>query len=166
MLYLRQFQVKRWRAVAIFPSRTIEPKNQEAYQPLFDSDFVLRVYLDELPSIDALDETVAAFKLVVEPEKTAIKAARVLIERAPEQLDFIERVLFYKFKHLSRKEILKMLSTREEFEEELKEELKKTRAYQEILEEGRETGIQQGLQQGLKEGALMAKLEAVPLFVN
>ncbi len=155
-LYLRQFQVGRWRAVAVFPSRTIEPKNHEAYQPLLDSDFVLRVYLDELPNIDALDETVGLFKLVVEPEKTAIKVERVLIERAPTQLDFIERVLFYKFKNLSRKEILKMLSIREEFEE----ELKKTRAYQEILEEGKETGLREGLAQG----ALRAKLETVPLL--
>jgi predicted transposase/invertase (TIGR01784 family) len=82
--------------------------------------------------------------LLVEPETTVIKEAKTLIERAPEHLNFIERVFFYKFKDLSRKEILKMLSIREEFEE----ELKKTRAYQEILQEGR--------QEGLKEGKLRA----------
>lgn len=95
-LYLKQFQVKRWRAVSVFPSRSVESKNYEAYRPLLDSDFVLRVYLDELPGIEALDETIGLFKLVVEPEKTAIEAARVLAERTPKQLDFIERVLIAK----------------------------------------------------------------------
>ncbi len=139
-LYLKQFGGCRWRAVVIYPDRNTEQTSLVGYEEMLQTGLIQRVYLDELPSLKQLDAEVGIFKLIVEPETTAIKEAKSLVERAPEHLDFVERVIFYKFKNLSRKEILKMLSIREEFEE----ELKKTRAYQEILEEGRQEGRQEG----------------------
>ncbi|MCS6988321.1 MAG: Rpn family recombination-promoting nuclease/putative transposase, partial [Chloroherpetonaceae bacterium] len=132
LLYLKQHRVTKWRAVVVYPSRSVEQESCEGYEELLAETRTRRIYLDELGSAAELDAALGAFKLVVEPEARAIEVARRLIERSPEKLDFIERVLFYKFRNLTRKEILKMLGVREEFEE----ELKKTRAYQEILEEG------------------------------
>ncbi|MCS6988590.1 MAG: Rpn family recombination-promoting nuclease/putative transposase [Chloroherpetonaceae bacterium] len=151
-LYLKQFGANPWQAVVIYPTRSVEQTNRRGYEELLETRLVRRVYLDELPSLERLDGAVGVFKLVIEPEPTVIASAKALIERAPERLDFIERVLFYKFKNLTRKEILKMLNVREEFEQ----ELKKTRAYQEILEEGRE--------EGRAEGVVKGKLATVPLL--
>lgn len=155
-LYLKQFQVKKWRVVVIYPNRNAEQEDLGSFSELLNTNLIQRIYLNELPSLDVLDETISIFKLAVEPNTTAIQAAKMLAERAPEQLDFIERVLFYKFSNLTRREILNMLGIKEEFEE----ELKKTKAYQEILAEGIETGIQQGIQQGELKG----KIQAVPLL--
>lgn len=155
-LYIKQFGAGRWRIVAIYPTRSAEQTNLRAVEELLETNLIQRIYLDELPSLEELDSEVGIFKLVIEPEPTVIKAAKGLIERAPERIDFIERVLFYKFRNLTRKEILKMLGIREEFEE----ELKKTRAYQEILEEGREQGVREGREKGVLEG----KLQAVSLL--
>ncbi len=160
LIYLKQFGGCRWRAVVIYPDRSAEPQSLVGYEELLDTRLVQRVYLNELPSLAQLDADVGIFKLAIEPDPLAMKAAKSLLERAPERLNFIERVLFYKFKNLTRKEILNMLSIREEFEE----ELKKTRAYQEILEEGRETGIQEGIQEGIQQGEKKGKLATVPLL--
>ncbi|MDW8467401.1 MAG: Rpn family recombination-promoting nuclease/putative transposase [Chloroherpetonaceae bacterium] len=144
LVYLRQHHITKWHAVIIYPTKSAEQESNEGYEELLAETRTTRIYLDKLPSAGELDAAVGAFKLVVEPDAKAAESARKLIERAPEKLDFIEKVLFYKFKNLTRKEILKMLGIREEFEE----ELKKTRAYQEILAEGREEGRKIGLKEG------------------
>jgi len=147
-LYLKQFSVKKWRAVVIYPNRTTEQKEREAYSVLLESECVKRVYLDELPSIEQLDEAIGVFRLAIEPKPKAVEAAKNLVEKNPSRLDYITKLLFYKFENLTRKEILEMLSIREEFEE----ELKKTRAYQEILQEGMLKGYKQGVKEGFEEG--------------
>ncbi len=160
-VWLKQYGDANWKSVVIYPSRSAEQPDLDAYRELLESGRVLRVYLDELPSIAELDSAVALFKLIVEPKKSAATSAKLLMERAPEKLEFIQQILFYKFSNLTRKEILKMLDIEEEFEE----ELKKTRAYQEILQEGREEGIKQGFKEGmrdgLKEGIREGKLEGI-----
>ncbi len=87
-----------WRCDSIL----IETRNR---QTLLDTTkyfgLVQRIYLNELPSLKQLDAEVGIFKLIVEPETTAIKEAKSLVERAPEHLDFVERVIFYQFKNLS-----------------------------------------------------------------
>ena len=147
-LYLKQFRVKRWRVVVIYPSRKVEQKNFEPYQELLDTVLVQRIYLNELPNIESLEEVVGIFKLLIEPKKRTIEVAKHLVEMQSPYLSFIEKVIFYKFGNLSTKEILNMLSIQEEFER----ELKKTRAYKDILREGKQKGIKQGIKEGRKEG--------------
>jgi len=96
-----------------------------------------------------------------------VEAAKNLVEKNPLRLEYITKLLFYKFENLTQREILEMLSIREEFEE----ELKKTRAYQEILQEGMLKGYKQGVKEGFEEGIqkgiesrkLEGKLETVGL---
>ena len=46
-LYRQQWQGP-WRAVVIFPNRKVDPQPPLAYQPLLDSPWVKRVYLEDL----------------------------------------------------------------------------------------------------------------------
>ncbi|MFQ3599370.1 MAG: Rpn family recombination-promoting nuclease/putative transposase [Chloroherpetonaceae bacterium] len=156
-LYLKQFSVTKWRVVVIYPSRSVEQKNLRGYQELLDTVLVQRVYLDELPNIETLEDVVGIFKLIVEPKKRTLEVARGFVEKQSPYLDFIEKVIFYKFGNLTTKEILTMLGIREEFEE----ELKKTRAYQEILREGELIGFKRGIKEGLEEGREMGMKEGM-----
>ncbi len=171
-VYLKQYGNAPWQAVVIYPSRKVESKNISGYEALFEAGLVQRIYLDELPDGLKLGNGIALFKLLIEPEQAAIRSAKTLLEQAPEQVDFIQQILFYKFSNLTREEILKMLSIEEAFEA----ELKKTRAYQEILQEGKlegikqgmkegiKEGIKEGMKEGIKEGELQGKLATVPIL--
>ncbi|MFN3344577.1 MAG: Rpn family recombination-promoting nuclease/putative transposase [Chloroherpetonaceae bacterium] len=156
-LYLKQFSVRKWRVVVIYPTRSIEQKNLEGYQEILDTILVQRIYLDELPSIEALEDIVGIFKLIIEPKKRTIEVARQFAAKQTPYLNFIEKVIFYKFGNLTTKEILSMLSIREEFEE----ELKKTRAYQEIFREGELVGFKRGIKEGMEEGREMGIKEGI-----
>jgi predicted transposase/invertase (TIGR01784 family) len=167
-LYLRQNEsVNFWRAVVIYPQRSLDPEDQLPYQLLLNSLQVQRIYLDELGTVDNSLQ-VAIVKLIIEREETAVDRGRELILQARQQLadeitrkqivELIETILLYKFTRLSREELAQMLGIDDEF--------KKSRMYQSIkqdgLEEGREEGKQEGRQEGLEEGKLQAKLESVP----
>ncbi|MBG1240100.1 Rpn family recombination-promoting nuclease/putative transposase [Nostoc sp. NZL] len=163
-LYLRQNEsVNFWRAVVIYPQRSLDPQDQQPYQLLLNSSQVQRIYLDELDSEDNSLQ-VAIVKLIIEREETAVDKGRELILQAKQQLadeattkqivELIETILLYKFTRLSREELAEMLGIDDEF--------KKTRMYQSIKEDGLEEGRQQGRQQGRQEGKQQAKLEAIP----
>ncbi|MEH2001751.1 MAG: Rpn family recombination-promoting nuclease/putative transposase [Nostoc sp.] len=167
-LYLRQNEsVNFWRAVVIYPQRSLDPSDRLPYEVLLDSSQVQRIYLDELDTGENSLQ-VAIIKLIIEREETAIDKGRELILQARQHLadeattkqivELIETILLYKFTRLSREELAEMLGIDEEF--------KKTRMYQSIkedgLEEGRQEGRQQGRQQGRQEGRQEAKLEAIP----
>ncbi|BAY31858.1 hypothetical protein NIES2107_37440 [Nostoc carneum NIES-2107] len=156
-LYLRQNpSVNFWRAVVIYPQRSLDPDDQIPYRLLLDSFQVQRIYLDELGTATENSLQVAIVKLIIEGEDTAIDRGRDLIIQARNQLadettkkqivELIETILLYKFTRLSREELAAMLGIDEEF--------KKTRMYQSIKQDGLEEGRQEGRQE--------AKLEAVP----
>ncbi len=94
-LYLKQFGGCRWRAAVIYPDRNAEQPSLIGYEDILDTGFIARIYLNELPDLKELDAEVSIFKLIVEPEITAVDKAKDLIEQAPESLNFIERVFFY-----------------------------------------------------------------------
>ncbi len=154
-LYMRQFEVFDWQGIVIYPSRSVETKNEMRLRPywkLLDLDIVKRIYLDELPI--GKGNPALFFKLLIEPEESAPQLARGIIEDSTKEtsslyLGVVQQILFYKFKDKSHKEIMKMLGIEEEI-------LRETRAFQEILEEGRKEGIEQGKLEG--------KIETVPLL--
>ncbi|MDM9586209.1 Rpn family recombination-promoting nuclease/putative transposase [Nostoc sp. GT001] len=163
-LYLRQNEsVNFWRAVVIYPQRSLDPNDRLPYQLLLDSSQVQRIYLDELDSTENSLQ-VAIVKLIIEREETALDKGRELILQARQELadestskqivELIETILLYKFTRLSREELAEMLGIDEEF--------KKTRMYQSIKEDGLEEGRQEGRQKGRQEGRQEAKLEAIP----
>ncbi|MEH1910682.1 Rpn family recombination-promoting nuclease/putative transposase [Nostoc sp.] len=155
-LYLRQNEsVNFWRAVVIYPQRSLDPSDRLPYELLLDSSQVQRIYLDELDTGENSLQ-VAIVKLIIEREETAVDKGRELILQARQQLadeattkqivELIETILLYKFTRLSREELAEMLGIDDEF--------KKTRMYQSIKEDGLEEGRQEGRQE--------AKLEAIP----
>jgi predicted transposase/invertase (TIGR01784 family) len=147
-LYLRQNKPQNhWRAVIVYPSRSVDTGNIKHYREFFDSQRVSRIYLDELGEAASLPIGVATVKLVIEDEDTAIAQARELINRTRlelsdevtqrQLLQLIETLLFYKLPNMSTEEIQAMFGL---------SELKQTRVYQEAFQEGKQEG----------------KLEAVP----
>jgi predicted transposase/invertase (TIGR01784 family) len=111
--------------------------------------------LDELDSTASPSIAIGTVKLVVEPESSAVKKARELINLAKQQiaseitqrefLELIETIIGYKFPQKSREEIEQMFGF---------SELKQTKVYQEAKQEGK------------AEGKLEGKLETVPLMLN
>ncbi|MBW4676789.1 MAG: Rpn family recombination-promoting nuclease/putative transposase [Desmonostoc geniculatum HA4340-LM1] len=159
-VYLRQNEsVNYWRAVVIYPQRSLDPSDRLPYELLLNSSQVQRIYLDELGTAENSLQ-VAIVKLIIEKEETAVDKGRELILQARQQLadeatkkqivELIETILLYKFTRLSREELAEMLGIDEEF--------KKTRMYQSIKQDGLEEGRQEGRQE--------AKLEAVPRLLS
>jgi len=167
-VYLRQNEsVNFWRAVVIYPQRSLDPNDRLPYELLLNSSQVQRIYLDELDTADNSLQ-VAIVKLIIEREETAVDKGRELILQARQQLadevtrkqivELIETILLYKFTRLSREELAEMLGIDDEF--------KKTRMYQSIKEDGLEEGRQEGRQERRQEGRQEAKLEAIPRLLE
>lgn len=149
-LYLYQFKaVNDWRAIVVYPKRSVESAQPLPYQFLLNSDRIHRVYLDELGANQSLG--VGIVQLVVERNKTATAKALNLIAQARQQitdeqtqqriLGFIETIVIYKFPHLSRQEVEAMLGL---------DLIKQTRVYQEVQQEAK----------------LEAKLETIPRLLK
>ena len=149
-LYLYQYKaVNDWRAIVVYPRRSIESAQPVPYQFLLDSDRIHRVYLDELGANSSLG--VGIVQLVVESNKRATAKAISLISQARQQvvdaqtqqqiLEFIETIVIYKFPHLSRQEVEAMLGL---------DIIRNTRVYQEAFAEGEQ----------------QAKLATVPRLLN
>ncbi len=156
-LYLKQYRVTQWRAVVIYPSRSVEPKQVKAYGELLESKRVVRVYLDELPESEEM--AVELFKLLIASEEVIGAQARKIAKKASVvELDLIEQILSYKFRTLTREEIQKMLKIQEELG------LKDTAFYKEAFEEGKQEGKQEGEAQGIVKGERAGKLSTVPLL--
>jgi predicted transposase YdaD len=100
------------------------------------SDQVHRIYLDELGAIENLSLGVASMVLTITVEREAPENARILIERAKQEvtqlskqqgvIEMINKIMVYKFNTLSREEIAAMLGTNVE----------DIRAFREAKEEG------------------------------
>lgn len=138
-LYLRLYApTKAWRAVVIFPRRSIEPTKVEPYQVLLESQLVTRLYLNELGDRAEQSLGVGIIKLIVENEKQTPALARNLIARTRTELtnaalvqqvlDLIETIVLYKLPRISRQELVRMFGLGDF-------DIKKTRFYEEVREE-------------------------------
>jgi predicted transposase/invertase (TIGR01784 family) len=122
-----------WRGVLIYPNRQIRPQHTPLHQLLVESEKVQEIYLNELGNINNLPLGISLLKLIIEPEKTTVEQARILLQRPlsnpeispSEVLDLVGTILLYKL-NLSREEITTMLELHE---------LKETRFYQDVSEE-------------------------------
>jgi len=147
-LYLRQYKPSySWRIVVIYPSRSIERKQNHQFGSILTLNQVQRIYLDELGENATKSLGVGVVKLVVESENEAINRAKSLISQAKEEItepkiqqdliDLIETIIVYKLPQKTRKEIETMLGL---------SELKNTKVYQEAMAEGEEIGEERGEQ--------------------
>ena len=148
-LYRQKWQGP-WRAVVIFPSRKVDPQPPVAYQPLLNSPWVKRVYLEDLKKRTDLTPGLQLIQLIVaEPEEAVSQAQSLLQVRGGPTVDpdwskwpdLIETILVYKLPRLSREEIQRMLHLPEV-------ELKQTRFYQDVFAEGRVEGRAEGHAEG------------------
>jgi len=148
MLYLNQYSpVQDWQAVAIFPDRLTEPAKPTHYRELFDSKRLRAVYLNELT---AETPFIGLVKLMITPEDRVIQPAKELVSqhRALQGLlEFVETILAYKLKNLSREEIAEMFTLGD---------LKQTRVYQDAYREALQKGRSEGRQEGRQEGEVRA----------
>ncbi len=147
--YRNRYYHSDWQAVLIYPSRSMEQTETHPYRSLLNSDQVHRIYLNELGEIEDLSLGVASMVLTIVKESEAAEKARMLIERANQEvsalsirqgiIEMISTIMVYKFINLSRQEIDAMLGTK--FEE--------TRVYREAKEEKAQEIALNLLRQGL-----------------
>jgi predicted transposase/invertase (TIGR01784 family) len=151
-LYLRLYApTKAWRAVVLFPRRSLEPTEVEAYRVLLESSQVTRLYLNELGDAAEQSLGVGIIKLVVETKKRTPVRVRQLVDKARSELtdeaqqrvvlDLIETIVLYKLPLISRQELARMFSL---------SDLKRTRYYQEVRQEVREE-LQQEVREELQQ---------------
>jgi len=141
-IYLNQYRPSQdWRAVALFPHPSFEPKQLTKYhQELIDSQRILRIYLNELPEGSI---GVDLINLIVSSEARVVPLVKKLIERTNREItdgdvkqnimELLECVLISKFCKLSRQEIEAMFSL---------SDIKQTRVYQEAKQEGEQQKAQ------------------------
>jgi predicted transposase/invertase (TIGR01784 family) len=137
-----------WRAVAIYPSRSIEQSNKDVVLEMLASRRITPIYLDELGTVEELPTGLGLMVLTTLEGEEAKAEARGLIQRAQNSRDIINLVstiVLYKFNTLSRDEVDLMLGI----------ELQQTRVYQEAKAEGEVIGENRGLE---RERALVLKL--------
>ncbi|WP_017304748.1 Rpn family recombination-promoting nuclease/putative transposase [Spirulina subsalsa] len=155
-LYLRTNHPQApWRAVILFRSPNIEPTPRERlpYEPLLNSPWVTRIYLNDLQQEENPRLSLRILQLLVARSKEIRPQVKSLVEQVEQEvgsqrnreqvLDLIETIVLYKLPQISRQELGEMFSV---------ENLKKTRFAQEMKQEGREEGLQQGREQGLQQG--------------
>jgi predicted transposase YdaD len=138
-LFLQQYRpVQDWGVLVLFPDRKTEPDLGRQYRELRGR--VRAIYLNELEAGTSV--ILGLVKLVVTPETEVIKAAQALMamgQGVDGLLEFVETILVYKLKTLSREEIERMFTLGD---------LRQTRVYQEAKQEGRQEGQQEGEQRG------------------
>ena len=141
-----------WRAVVIYPNRSVEQSRTEMVREMLASGRITRIYLDELGEIEELPIGLSLMVLTTLEGDAAKNQARRAIKRSRGNEDIIglvSTIILYKFTALSRDEVDAMLGI----------ELQQTRVYQEAKAEGRTEGKAEGLEIGLQqEKALVIKL--------
>jgi predicted transposase/invertase (TIGR01784 family) len=141
-----------WRAVAIYPSRSMEQSSKEIVVEMLDSGRITPIYLNELGRGAELPTGLDLMVLTTLEGEAAIKKARYLIQRSitlQERrviIDLVSTIMVYKFNNLSRDEVDAMLGI----------ELQQTRVYQDAraegITEGRAEGESIGEIRGLERG--------------
>ncbi|WP_445626841.1 Rpn family recombination-promoting nuclease/putative transposase [Nostoc sp. DSM 114167] len=138
-LYLRLYApTSDWRAVVIFPRRSLEPTQVQPYRVLLESQLVTRLYLNELGEVTEYSLGVGIIKLVVVNKKQTpilvksliTKTRSELSDKALQQkvLDLIETIVVYKLPRISRQELVKMFGLGDF-------DIKTTRIYEEVRDD-------------------------------
>jgi predicted transposase/invertase (TIGR01784 family) len=118
-----------WRAVAIYPSRSLEQSNLNIAVEMLASGRITPIYLDELGAGTELPIGLGLMVLTTLEGDDAKVEARRLIGQAQGSRDIISllsTIIVYKFNDLSREEVDAMLGI----------ELQETRVYQEAMAAG------------------------------
>jgi predicted transposase/invertase (TIGR01784 family) len=144
-----------WRAVAIYPSRSVEQSNLNVAIEMLASGRITPIYLDELGTGTELPIGLSLMVLTtLEGDEAKAEAQRLVVQAQGSRdiISLLSTIIVYKFSNLSRDEVDAMLGI----------ELQQTRVYQEAKAEGESIGEVRGLERGrTEEGrALVLKLLA------
>lgn len=154
-LYLRHHRpVHPWHAVALYPTRTLDPGTHQHYDVLLQSGHVTRVYLDEWVRPQQTVSQQLMGVVLAEPSR-AVDEARTLLGQLRHAsaidtavtaaiVNLIETIMVYKLPMVNREVLQKMLDLTEV-------DLKQTRFYQDVFSEGEQEGHQKGRQEGRQE---------------
>jgi predicted transposase/invertase (TIGR01784 family) len=118
-----------WRAIVIYPSRSLEQSDSSVVIDMLASGRIVRVYLDELGAVEKLPIGLGLMVLTTLEGDEAKAEARRLVGQAQGSRDIINllsTIIVYKFVNLSRDEVDAVLGI----------ELQQTRVYQEAVAEG------------------------------
>jgi predicted transposase/invertase (TIGR01784 family) len=147
-----------WRAVVIYPSRSMEQAKQEIVSEYLVSGRITRVYLDELVGAENLAMGLDLMLLTTLVGDEMVSRARELIQKAGSQadayaiIDLVSTIVVYRFTALTRDEVRSMLGIDSVT-------LQQTRFYQDVLQEGEERGEERGVKIGEKIGEEKGKIE-------
>ncbi len=161
-LHLQQYQMKNpWRAVVLFPRRSVDTGVHPHYWELFGSGRIQRVYLNELPKKYLERFPLNLFRIILEPKRNVVAIAENIVQQLPDNtrdkktqetiVEMLINLLMSKLNQISRKEIEKML-------EPLLSDIRKSRAYREFTREGKREGKREGNREGkIKKAREIAK---------
>jgi predicted transposase/invertase (TIGR01784 family) len=137
-----------WRAVVIYPSRSLEQLNKSFVREMLESGRITPIYLDELGTGAELPTGLSLMLLtILEGDEAKVEARRMIQQSRPLAdgrviMDLISTIMVYKFNNLTRDEVDAMLGIK----------LEQTRVYQDAKAEGRTEGETIGLERGRTEG--------------
>jgi predicted transposase/invertase (TIGR01784 family) len=130
--YRRRSSLSNWRAVAIYPSHSVEQSDTSLFEELLASGRITPIYLDELGDGAELPTGLGLMVLTTLEGDAAVARARQTIEQSrllPDGraiLELVSTIMVYKFGNLTRDEVNAMLGI----------ELEQTRVYQDAKAEG------------------------------
>jgi predicted transposase/invertase (TIGR01784 family) len=145
-----------WRAVVIYPSRSMEQAKQEVVSEYLTSGRITRVYLDELAGTENLATGLDLMLLTTLAGDEMVARAKGLIQKAGSQpnaraiIDLVSTIVVYRFTALTRDEVMDMLGIESVT-------LQQTRFYQDVLKEGERSLVLKLLTRKLK--TVPAKLQ-------
>ncbi|HEY9706156.1 MAG TPA: Rpn family recombination-promoting nuclease/putative transposase [Allocoleopsis sp.] len=155
-LYLGQYQPeKTWLMVAIWAKRSLDTGVPLRYQRLQQSGLLRVIYLNEITDKTSLGLNI--IQLILAPTSQVQSNVQELFPQteqiADEQLrrqvvELIDKIIIYKFPHLSTKELETMFSLTE---------WQKTRFYQDVYSDGEI----EGKIEGKTEGKIESKIEVI-----
>jgi predicted transposase YdaD len=119
-----------WRAIVIYPSRSLEQSNSNVVIDMLASGRILRVYLDELGAVSELPIGLGLMVLTTLEGDEAKAEARRLVDRNRKSgaiINLVSTIVLCKFSTLTRDEVDLMLGI----------ELQQTRVYQDAKADGR-----------------------------
>jgi predicted transposase/invertase (TIGR01784 family) len=147
-IYRHRNSFSSWRAVAIYPSRSLEQSNKDVVAEMLASGRIIPIYLDELGETASLPTGLNLMLLTILEGDPAVAKARQMIQQSlslPDGrviMDLISTIMVYKFNNLTRDEVDTMLGI----------QLEQTRVYQDAKAEGEIIGEVRGLERGRSEG--------------
>jgi predicted transposase/invertase (TIGR01784 family) len=123
-----------WRAVVIYPSRSVEQEKLATVSEIISSERITRIYLDELSIIGQLPIGLELMLLTTLADEQAVTKAKILIQQSQQRpdsrviIDIVSTIMVYRFTNLTRTEVETMIGIT----------LQETRVYQDAKAEGRQ----------------------------